>query len=144
MECGSSRPKKSRCMSKDCGKGPVCCTCQEHHLVQMHCNGFRLFLIKGSCWEGVYGNECKFRSGKSIRDGQSQMTLARASEGLSLSLQMHCLIVDAIRGIIKANVGIKCTKIVGIVKAGNSDMMDGGVGANMIVGATTEVIGMEN
>ena len=37
----------------------------------------------------------------------------------------NALIVDAVTGIIKADVGIKGNKIVGIGKAGNPDMMDG-------------------
>ena len=45
--------------------------------------------------------------------------------------------MDAVTGIIKADVGIKGNRIVGIGKAGNPDMMKG-VDSNMIVGATTE------
>lgn len=54
----------------------------------------------------------------------------------------NALIVDSITGIIKADVGIKGNRIVGIGKAGNPDMMDG-VDSNMIVGATTDVIAGE-
>ena len=59
--------------------------------------------------------------------------------------------MDPITGIVKADVGIKGNKIVGIGKAGNPDMMDG-VSSNkedgndnnrMIVGATTDVIAGE-
>ena len=89
----------------------------------------------------VYGDECKFGGGKSIREGQGQMTSARASEALDVVIT-NALIVDAVTGIIKADVGIKGNKIVSIGKAGNPDTMDG-VDANMIVGATTEVIAGE-
>ena len=54
----------------------------------------------------------------------------------------NALIVDAVTGILKADVGIKGNRIVGIGKAGNPDMMKG-VDPNMIVGATTEVIAGE-
>lgn len=54
----------------------------------------------------------------------------------------NALIVDSITGILKADVGIKGNKIVGIGKAGNPDMMDG-VDGHMIVGATTDVIAGE-
>ncbi len=43
-------------------------------------------------------------------------------------------------GIVKADIGIKDGKIVGIGKAGNPDTMDG-VDANMVIGASTEVHG---
>ena len=50
------------------------------------------------------------------------------------------MIVDSITGILKADVGIKGNKIVGIGKAGNPDMMPD---VDMIVGATTDVIAGE-
>lgn len=37
----------------------------------------------------------------------------------------NALIVDAVQGIIKADVGIKDGRIAGIGKAGNPDVMDG-------------------
>ena len=43
-------------------------------------------------------------------------------------------------GIVKADIGIKDGKIVGIGKAGNPDTMDG-VQPNMVIGASTEVHG---
>lgn len=54
----------------------------------------------------------------------------------------NALIVDSVTGIIKADIGIKGNRIVGIGKAGNPDMMRG-VDPNMIVGATTDVIAGE-
>jgi urease len=54
----------------------------------------------------------------------------------------NALIVDSVTGILKADIGIKGNKIVGIGKAGNPDMMQG-VDPNMIVGATTDVIAGE-
>jgi urease len=54
----------------------------------------------------------------------------------------NALIVDSVTGILKADVGIKGNRIVGIGKAGNPDMMND-VDPHMIVGATTDVIAGE-
>ena len=88
-----------------------------------------------------YGDECKFGGGKSIREGMGQATGVSSAQALDLVIT-NALIVDAVSGILKADIGIKGTSIVGIGKAGNPDMMDG-VDANMIVGTTTEVIAGE-
>ena len=87
----------------------------------------------------VYGDECKFGGGKTLREGMGQSTGAFAEDALDTVIT-NALIVDAITGIVKADVGIKGNKIVGIGKAGNPDMMDG---VDMVVGATTEVIAGE-
>jgi urease alpha subunit len=55
----------------------------------------------------------------------------------------NALIVDSVLGIVKADIGIKGNRIVGIGKAGNPDMMDGVTDPNMVVGATTDVIAGE-
>ena len=54
----------------------------------------------------------------------------------------NALILDSVTGIVKADIGIKDNRIVGIGKAGNPDMMDN-VSPNMVVGATTDVIAGE-
>ena len=87
----------------------------------------------------VYGDECKFGGGKTIREGMGQKTGATADEALDVVIT-NALIVDACLGIVKADIGIKGTSIVGIGKAGNPDLMDG---VDMIVGNTTEVIAGE-
>lgn len=88
-----------------------------------------------------YGDECKFGGGKTLREGMGQSTFATASEALDTVIT-NALIVDAVIGIVKADVGIKGNKIVAIGKAGNPDIMDG-VDPNMIVGVTTDVIAGE-
>jgi urease len=70
-----------------------------------------------------------------------QATGVHAADALDTVIT-NALIVDACVGIIKADVGIKGNRIVALGKAGNPSMMDG-VTANMIVGATTEVIAGE-
>ena len=87
----------------------------------------------------VYGDECKFGGGKTIRDGMGQSSTARRDEGVLDFLITNVIILDH-WGIVKADIGIKDGRIIGIGKAGNPDTMDG-VAPNMIVGASTEVHG---
>ena len=68
------------------------------------------------------------------RAGQSA---ASASEALDLVIT-NALIIDAV-GIVKADIGIKGNKIVGIGKAGNPDVMEG-VTPGMVTGVTTEAL----
>ncbi|KAK7093738.1 urease subunit alpha-like [Littorina saxatilis] len=89
----------------------------------------------------VYGDECKFGGGKVLREGMGQAA-ARAARDTLDTVITNALIVDAVTGIVKADIGIKDGVIVGIGKAGNPDMMDG-VDENMIVGACTEAIAGE-
>ena len=88
----------------------------------------------------VYGDECKFGGGKTIRDGMGQRTGATATEVLDLVLT-NALIIDH-TGIYKADIGIRAGRIAAIGKAGNPDTMDG-VTPGMVVGVNTEVIGAE-
>jgi urease subunit alpha len=87
-----------------------------------------------------HGDECTFGGGKVLRDGMGQC--ARVSERDALDLVItNALIVDW-TGIIKADIGVKGGRIVGIGKAGNPDVM-AGVSPGMIVGPTTEAIAGE-
>jgi urease subunit alpha len=87
----------------------------------------------------VYGDEAKFGGGKTIRDGMAQSARATRDEGVLDLVITSVMIIDH-WGIVKADIGIKDGKIVGIGKAGNPDTMDG-VNANMIIGTATEVHG---
>ena len=87
----------------------------------------------------IYGDEAKFGGGKTIRDGMAQSATATRKEGVLDFVITSVMIIDH-WGIVKADIGIKDGKIVGIGKAGNPDTMDG-VHANMIIGASTEVHG---
>jgi urease subunit alpha len=88
---------------------------------------------------GGYGNEVKFGGGKVIRDGMGQSPLALAAESLDLVIT-NALIVDAVAGIVKADVGIKDGRIAGIGHAGNPLIQNG---VTMVIGAATEVIAGE-
>ncbi len=87
----------------------------------------------------VYGEENKFGGGKTIRDGMAQSSTAKRDDGVLDFVITGALIIDH-WGIVKADIGIKDGKIIGIGKAGNPDIMDG-VNDNMIIGAPTEVHG---
>ncbi len=87
----------------------------------------------------VYGEENKFGGGKTIRDGMGQSSTATRDEGVLDFVITSALIMDH-WGIVKADIGIKDGKIVGIGRAGNPDIMDG-VDDNMVIGASTEVHG---
>jgi len=87
----------------------------------------------------VYGDEAKFGGGKTIRDGMAQSARATRAEGVLDFVITSVMIIDY-WGIVKADIGIKDGKIVGIGKAGNPDTMDG-ITPNMVIGASTEVHG---
>lgn len=87
----------------------------------------------------VYGDEAKFGGGKTIRDGMAQSATAMRKDGVLDFVITSVMIVDH-WGIVKADIGIKDGKIVGIGKAGNPDTMDG-ITPNLIIGASTEVHG---
>ncbi len=85
----------------------------------------------------IYGEEAIFGGGKTIRDGLCQQT--GASRPLDLVIT-SALILDAITGIVKADIGIRDGHIVGIGKAGNPDVQD----TDMTIGSCTEVISGEH
>ncbi len=85
----------------------------------------------------TYGDEVKFGGGKVIRDGmgQGQHTSQEAVD----TVITNALILDH-WGIVKADVGIKDGRIVGIGKAGNPDVQ---ANVDIIVGPGTEAIAGE-
>ncbi|XP_012943155.1 urease subunit alpha [Aplysia californica] len=78
---------------------------------------------------------------KVLRDGMGQASCLPSGQALDTVIT-NALILDAVTGVIKADVGIKNGRIVGIGKAGNPDIMDG-VDKHMVVGACTEAIAGE-
>lgn len=85
----------------------------------------------------IYGDEVKFGGGKVIRDGMGQGQ-GIAAEVVDVVIT-NALILDH-WGIIKADIGIKDGRIVGIGKAGNPDVQPG---VDIIVGPGTEAIAGE-
>ena len=90
---------------------------------------------------GGYGNEIKFGGGKVIRDGMGQSPLAEDDECLDLVIT-NATILDAVQGVIKADLGVKDGRIAGIGHGGNPLIQDG-IDPVMVVGAGTEVIAGE-
>lgn len=88
----------------------------------------------------VYGDECKFGGGKTLREGMGQASGRPDAEVLDLVV-VNAVILDW-TGIYKADIGVKGGVIVGIGKAGNPDVMDG-VTPGMVVGSCTDVVAAE-
>ncbi|ENH95616.1 urease subunit alpha [Gracilibacillus halophilus YIM-C55.5] len=88
-----------------------------------------------------YGDESVFGGGKVLRDGMGQSSTKTRDEGVLDLLLTNALIIDY-TGIVKADIGIKDGRIVGIGKGGNPDVMEG-VDEHLIVGASTEVMACE-
>jgi urease subunit alpha len=89
----------------------------------------------------TYGEEAVFGGGKVIRDGMGQSPRVTNANGALDTVITNALILDY-TGIVKADIGIKDGRIVGIGKAGNSDLMPN-VTKGMEIGAGTEVIAAE-
>jgi urease subunit alpha len=89
----------------------------------------------------VYGDEVKFGGGKVIRDGMGQSARAVTADGVLDLVITNALILDH-WGIVKADIGVRDGRIVGVGKAGNPDIM-AGVTSGMVIGASTEVIAGE-
>jgi len=85
----------------------------------------------------VYGDEVKFGGGKVIRDGMGQSQ--RNSADCVDVVITNALILDH-WGIVKADVGIKDGRIVGIGKAGNPDTQPN---VTIVIGPGTEAIAGE-
>ena len=87
----------------------------------------------------VHGEEVKFGGGKVIRDGMGQSQVSRA-QGAVDTVITNALVVDALTGIIKADIGLRDGRIAAIGKAGNPDTQDG---VTIIIGPGTEIIAGE-
>jgi urease subunit alpha len=86
----------------------------------------------------IPGEEVKFGGGKVIRDGMGQGQ--RLSKDVADTVITNALIVDAVQGIVKADIGFKSGFISAIGKAGNPDVQPG---VTIAIGAGTEVIAGE-
>ena len=85
----------------------------------------------------IYGEEVKFGGGKVIRDGMGQSQ--QHGPHVVDTVITNALIIDH-WGIVKADIGIRLGRIVGIGKAGNPDIQPG---VNIIIGPGTEAIAGE-
>jgi urease subunit alpha len=85
----------------------------------------------------IYGEEVTFGGGKVIRDGMGQSQRS-SREAVDLVIT-NALIIDH-WGIVKADIGIKAGRIVGIGKAGNPDIQPG---VDIVIGPGSEVLAGE-
>lgn len=85
----------------------------------------------------TYGDEGVFGGGKSLRVSMGQNGKNTRNEGVLDTVITNVMIIDY-TGIVKADIGIKDGRIIGIGKAGNPNSMDG-VDQDMIIGVGTEV-----
>ena len=90
---------------------------------------------------GGYGEEVKFGGGKTIRDGmgQSQVVNGPGHHEAADCVITNALIIDH-WGIVKADIGIKGSRIAAIGKAGNPDVQPG---VDIVIGPGTEIIAGE-
>ncbi|MFB9932048.1 urease subunit alpha [Amycolatopsis halotolerans] len=86
---------------------------------------------------GGSGDEVLFGGGKVIRESMGQGMATRA-EGAPDLVITGAVILDH-WGVVKADVGVRDGRIVGIGKAGNPDTMDG-VDPALVIGPSTEVL----
>ena len=90
---------------------------------------------------GGYGEEVKFGGGKTIRDGMGQ---SQRVNGPGAHDAVDCVITNALIvdhwGIVKADIGIRGSRIAAIGKAGNPDVQPG---VDIVIGPGTEIIAGE-
>lgn len=86
----------------------------------------------------IPGEEVKFGGGKVIRDGMGQGQLL--SKDVADTVVTNALIIDAVTGIVKADIGLKAGRIWRIGKAGNPDIQPG---VTIPIGGATEIIAGE-
>ena len=92
---------------------------------------------------GEYGDEVVYGGGKTLRDGMALANTFTSEQGALDLVITNVTIIDAVLGVIKADVGIKDGKIAGIGKAGNPNIMQG-VSPNLVTGAATDAISGEH
>ena len=90
-----------------------------------------------------YGDEAVYGGGKTLRGGMGGDARMTRDTGVLDIVITNVTIVDPVQGVIKADVGIRDGKIVGIGKAGNPSMMDN-VDPNLVCGNATDAISGEH
>jgi urease subunit alpha len=88
---------------------------------------------------GGYGDEIVFGGGKSMREGMGMDNRVTRADGAPDLVITNVTIIDAIQGVVKADVGIKDGRICAIGKAGNPQTMDR-VTPDLEIGLATDAI----
>ena len=86
----------------------------------------------------VYGDESVFGGGKTMREGMGVHGDLTNADGALDFVITNVLIIDAVLGIRKADIGIRDGRIAGIGKSGNPRTMSG-VHPDLIIGAGTDI-----
>jgi urease subunit alpha len=86
------------------------------------------------------GDEAAFGGGKSIRESML-MSSRTSAEGTPDLVITNVIVLDH-WGVVRADVGVKDGRIVGIGKSGNPDIMDG-VNEALVIGPATEIVAGE-
>lgn len=68
----------------------------------------------------TYGDELVFGGGKTARDGMGQASGVTNREGALDLVITNAIVMDPLLGILKADIGVKAGRIVGIGKSGQS------------------------
>ncbi len=92
---------------------------------------------------GPPGDEVVFGGGKSMREGMGMDNQITRSKGAPDLVITNVTIIDAMLGVVKADVGIKDGKICAIGKSGNPQTMDG-ITPGLEVGLATDAISGEH
>ncbi len=87
----------------------------------------------------VYGDELITGGGKTLRDGMGSDNQTTHEAGCLDLVITNVTILDPILGVIKADVGVRNGRIVGVGKAGNPSTMDG-VTPGLTTGTSTDAI----
>ncbi|ERU00140.1 urease subunit alpha 2 [Brucella sp. 04-5288] len=91
----------------------------------------------------TYGDELQYGGGKTLRDGMGSENFLTQEAGCLDLVITNVTVIDAIQGVVKADVGIRNGRIVGLGKAGNPSTMDG-VTRGLVTGASTDAISGEH
>ncbi|TGV11272.1 urease subunit alpha [Mesorhizobium sp. M8A.F.Ca.ET.173.01.1.1] len=86
-----------------------------------------------------YGDELTTGAGKVMRDGEGFRTTGTDAHGALDMVIQNAVLIEPTLGIVKADIGIRRGRIVGIGKAGNPDIMDG-VDPELVTGPNTTVV----
>jgi urease subunit alpha len=90
-----------------------------------------------------FGDEVVFGGGKSIREGMAFDNTLTSAAGAPDLVITNVTIIDAILGVVKADVGVKNGLICGIGKAGNPNTMDS-ITPSLALGNATDAVSGEH
>jgi len=92
---------------------------------------------------GNYGDELQYGGGKTLRDGMGSDNLLTQEAGCLDLVITNVTVIEPMLGVVKADVGIRNGRIVGLGKAGNPATM-AGVTLGLVTGASTDAISGEH